>query len=185
MAWQALTGVMLAADAVHRVGSLVARDSATHVPSSAGVYAFWWIGSVEKLLQSNRDIVLKGPAGKRVHVRYQDWWPDDAPYPCLYVGKSTNLRNRFSRHLLRGIKASAHPTRQGNEKAPPRTSSCQLRSGIEHIFPHHENPLMIIDECVGFSWFDDFPDNAVAERFFAEDRLVGHLRPWFNIDSER
>jgi len=27
--------------------------------------------------------------------------------------------------------------------------------------------------------------NAIAERFFEEDRLVGTWRPWFNIDSER
>jgi len=40
---------------------------------------------------------------------------------------------------------------------------------------------------VGFSYSTDSPDNAnaVAERFYEEDRLVGTWRPWFNIDSER
>ncbi|MFX1767699.1 MULTISPECIES: hypothetical protein [Paraburkholderia] len=72
-----------------------------------------------------------------------------------------------------------------NKKVTPKTTSCQLRFGIEHVFPAEANPLDVVKSSVGFSYCDEFPDNAVAERFFAEDRLVGHLRPWFNIDSER
>jgi hypothetical protein len=70
-------------------------------------------------------------------------------------------------------------------KAKPNTTSCQLRFGIEHVFPKAKNPLNIIFNCVGFSHRTDFLDNAIAERFFEEDRLVGIWRPWFNIDSER
>ncbi|MCY1299951.1 hypothetical protein D9M70_495020 [compost metagenome] len=136
-------------------------------------------------MEANRHIVLKGPGGSDVDVHYHDWWPSDAPYPCLYVGKSTDLKIRFRQHLLPGTAERAHQTLDGNLKAKPRTTSCQLRFGIEHIFPQEKKPLTLICEHVGFSWCDEFPDNAVAERFFAEDRLVGHLRPWFNIDSER
>ncbi|MBA4233889.1 MAG: hypothetical protein C0465_25285 [Ralstonia sp.] len=60
-----------------------------------------------------------------------------------------------------------------------------MRFGIEHVFPDEPAPLLLIQDAVGFSFYDEFSENAIAERFFAEDRLVGHLRPWFNIDSER
>ena len=70
-------------------------------------------------------------------------------------------------------------------KVKPRTSSCQMRFGIEHVFPVEPNPLSIIYRAVGFSCRTDFADNPIAERFFEEDRLVGIWRPWFNIDSER
>lgn len=136
-------------------------------------------------MQANRHIVLKGPGGVSVDVHYHDWWPTDAPFPCLYVGKATNLRRRFAQHILRGTAGRAHQPSTANAKATPRTTSCQLRFGIEHVFPAEANPAGLIDEAVGYSWCDEFSDNAVAERFFAEDRLVGHLRPWFNIDSER
>ncbi len=75
----------------------------------------------------------------------------------------------------------AHPD---NVKAKPKTTSCQLRFGIEHVFPNEADPLKVIFNCIGFS-HREFPDNEIAERFFEEDRLVGIWRPWFNIDSER
>jgi hypothetical protein len=45
------------------------------------------------------------------------------------------------------------------------------------VFPSEENPLNVIFNSVGFSYRTDFPDNAIAERFFEEDRLVGIWRP--------
>ena len=106
-------------------------------------------------------------------------------YPCLYVGKTTNVRKRFSLHIKRDCPGRLHQAHPENVKAKPNTTSCQLRFGIEHVFPNEENPLNVIFKCVGFSHRTDFPDNAIAERFFEEDRLVGIWRPWFNIDSER
>lgn len=155
------------------------------LPETAGIYAFWWIGQKSQLLAANRHIVLKGPGGIPVDVEYQDWWPEELAYPCLYVGKSTNIRRRFSLHIKRGSTERLHPPHPQNWKATPNTTSCQLRWGIEHIFPDAEAPLSIIAESVGFSFRTDFAENAIAERFFEEDRLVGIWRPWFNIDSER
>lgn len=155
------------------------------LPSKPGVYAFWWIGMKEELLAANRQIVLKGPGEKPVVVEYRDWWPADLEYPCLYVGKSTNIKNRFSLHIKRGSEGRLHNPLPDNAKAKPLTSSCQLRFGIEHVFPNEPNPLYVIFKNVGFSYRTDFSDNAIAERFYEEDRLVGTWRPWFNIDSER
>jgi hypothetical protein len=155
------------------------------LPESPGVYAFWWLGERSQLINSNRHIVLKGPREQPVDVEYRDWWPKDLAYPCLYVGKSTNIRKRFSLHIKRNCPGRLHDAHPDNWKARPATTSCQLRWGIEHIFPTERDPLALIYSAVGFSFNTDFPDNAVVERFFEEDRLIGTWRPWFNIDSER
>lgn len=164
---------------------LITAGRKIDIPSNPGVYAFWWIGERQQLLDSNRQLILKGPGEQPVEVEYRDWWPEELVYPCLYVGKSTNIRNRFSQHLKRGSSGRLHDAHPENHKATPNTSSCQLRWGIEHIFPNEHDPLTLINTSVGFSYRDDFIDNAIAERFFEEDRLVGTWRPWFNIDSER
>lgn len=155
------------------------------LPDKPGVYAFWWTGDRKKLLSANRHIVLKGPGGRSVDVKYDEWWPKNLPYPCLYVGKSTNIKKRFSLHIKRNCPGRLHAPIPGNLKAKPKTTSCQLRWGIEHIFPREKEPLKTIYESVGFSFRTDFPQNAIAERFYEEDKLVGTWRPWFNIDSER
>jgi len=162
------------------------QASNINLPQEPGVYAFWWIGNRSDLLNANRIIKLKGPSNALFQVEYKDWWPNELTYPCLYIGKSTNIRKRFFQHIKRGSIHRLHNAPDQNEKVKPKTTSCQLRWGIEHIFPHEERPLEIITKFVGFSWRTDFPeDNAIAERFFEEDRLVGIWRPWFNIDSER
>ncbi len=155
------------------------------LPDRPGVYAFWWIGDRSALLASNHTVVLKGPNEVRVNVEYKDWWPEELIYPCLYVGKSTNIKKRFAQHIKRKSSGRLHEPHPENHKATPNTTSCQLRWGLEHIFPNEPNPLDIVLHSVGFSYRTDFQDNAIAERFFEEDRLVGNWRPWFNIDSER
>ena len=161
------------------------RGQAIDLPESPGVYAFWWLEPKAELLKANRHIVLKGPKEKPVNVEYKDWWPAELQYPCLYVGKSTNIKKRFSLHIKRGSTGRLHAAHPLNIKAKPCTTSCQLRFGIEHVFPTEQDPLRLIFRAVGFSYRTDFPENAIAERFFEEDRLVGTWRPWFNIDSER
>lgn len=160
-------------------------EHAIDLPADPGIYAFWWIGERDQLLAANRRITLKGPNEQPVEVEYRDWWPEELAYPCLYVGKSTNIRKRFSLHLKRGSPGCLHAAHPEHHKAKPNTTSCQLRWGIEHIFPNEANPLALISTSVGFSYRTDLVDNAIAERFFEEDRLVGTWRPWFNIDSER
>lgn len=171
-------------DRIRSVQQLVTNRTA-NLPTSPGVYAFWWIGERNLLLNSNRSLILKGPGKQPVKVEYRDWWPKELVYPCLYVGKSTNIRQRFLLHLKLGSSNRLHAAHPENYKAKLNTTSCQLRWGIEHIFPNEINPLAIIYEAVGFSHRTDLIDNAIAERFFEEDRLVGTWRPWFNIDSER
>jgi hypothetical protein len=172
------------AERISSIGDLTSRRS-IDLPQKPGVYAFWWIGIRSHLLAANRRIVLKGPKKEPVEVEYRDWWPSELVYPCLYVGKTTNIHKRFSLHLKLGSPGRLHTADPRNHKVKPTTTSCQLRWGIEHIFPAEPEPLKLIYSNVGFSFRDDFGDNGVAERFFEEDRLVGVWRPWFNIDSER
>lgn len=161
------------------------RGHKIDLPSSPGVYAFWWLGSRSELMNANRHIVLKGPGERPVDIEYLDWWPEYLDHPCLYVGKSTNIKHRFSLHIKRNSQGRLHTWSSDNRKTKPATTSCQLRFGIEHVFPHNTNPLETIFSKVGFSSRTDFGENAIAERFFEEDRLIGELRPWFNVDSER
>ena len=175
---------MHTAASIRRIDQVFHRH-AIDLPSEPGIYAFWWMGPKVDLLSANRHIVLKGPKGKEVDVEYRDWWPTELEYPCLYVGKTTNVKKRFSLHIKRGSRERLHQANPRNVKAKPCTTSCQLRFGIEHVFPSEQDPLALILRSVGFSYRTDFPDNAIAERFFEEDRLVGVWRPWFNVDSER
>ena len=175
---------MHTAASIRRVDDIF-RGQAIDLPELPGVYAFWWTALKAELLAANRHIVLKGPREQLVDVEYKDWWPAELIHPCLYVGRTTNIKNRFSLHIKRGSPGRLHEAHPCNLKAKPCTTACQLRFGIEHVFPTEQNPLNIIFRAVGFSYRKDFPENAIAERFFEEDRLVGIWRPWFNIDSER
>jgi hypothetical protein len=163
------------------------RGRTIDLPNAPGVYAFWWMGKKAELMSADRHMILKGPSGRDAKVEYKDWWPPELPYPCLYVGKSTNIKKRFALHIKRDCLERLHCVGDDNRKLTPCTTSCQLRYGIEHVFRKTADPLGIIFRAVGFSYSTDSPDNAnaVAERFYEEDRLVGTWRPWFNIDSER
>ncbi len=152
------------------------------LPKEAGVYAFWWTGSCQELLESNTCIVLKGSGGKPVTVEYKDWWPSDLSYPCLYVGRSTNIQQRFDLHILRNKKERLHDIPKTYEKQKLNTTSCQLRYGIEHIFNNDKNPMDIINNKVGFSYCTNLN---IEDRFYTENRLIGVWKPWFNVDSER
>jgi len=169
---------------IKKVGTIFSGNR-IELPERPGVYAFWWIGSKDRLLAANRHVVLKGPGERPVDVKFRDWWPPELEYPCLYVGKSTNIKKRFSLHIKRDSTGRLHQIPATNEKQKPVTTSCQLRYGIEHIFKDHPSPLEIIFQYVGFSYTTDFNEDAIAERFFTEDRLIGTWKPWFNIDSER
>lgn len=175
---------------MHRVTSIrkvedIFQGQRIDLPEAPGVYAFWWVGNRQELLQANRHIVLKGPSEQPVDVEFMEWWPPEIELPCLYVGKSTNIKKRFSLHIKRGSEGRLHDIPETNEKQKAVTTSCQLRYGIEHIFKSDMSPLNIIYRKVGFSFTTNFPENAVAERFYTEDRLIGTWKPWFNVDSER
>ena len=62
-------------------------------------------------------------------------------------------------------------------------SGYHRNNDYSHFFVNTDTSLQI-NTSIGFSYRDDFGDNAIAARFFDEDHLAGIWRPWFNIDSE-
>jgi hypothetical protein len=173
-------------NSIQLISKIYADQRQSPLPNAPGIYAFWWLGDKDVLLQANRQMTLKGPGEKPVTVEYGDWWPKELKYPCLYVGKTTKIKNRFSMHIRNGTNGRMHKSpNKRNDKIKPKTTSCQLRFGIEHVFKHEADPLKLIHENVGFSYEKMNGDNAIVERFFKEDLLIGKWRPWFNIDSER
>ncbi|MBY5969126.1 MULTISPECIES: GIY-YIG nuclease family protein [Halomonas] len=168
---------------IRLIGDII-ETAPLEIPQRPGVYAFWWLGERSVLLSANTEMILVGPGGKDVEIQFRDWWPSSLAFPCLYVGKTTNLKKRFSQHLKRGSKERLHEIPESSKKQKAVTTSCQLRYGIEHFFPDEELPLQLISKNVGFS-YDVMGADQIAERFYREDLLIGTWKPWFNVDSER
>ncbi len=150
--------------------------------SIGAVYSFWWMGKKSILISSNKKIRVKGPGGKYVVVEYKDLFPKEITYIPLYIGKTTNLKRRISEHLLFGTSERAHCCSKNFKKVKPRTTSCQLRSGIEHIFPDEKHSKYFILENVGLSFVKE---KEIEKRFYLENFAIGYLKPWINLDSER
>lgn len=109
----------------------------------------------------------------------------------LYIGKTTNLDQRIQQHILNGTKNYGNVTTDDG-LVNKKTTSCQLRSHLEYILKKDSNNnvrkpderFSLALENVNIQYFEnnicDF-----GERFYLEDELIGRLKPWFNVDSER
>src|SRR5260370_36767180 len=118
-------------ESIRRVGEIFVGRS-IELPERPGVYAVWWVGPRADLLAASRHIVLKGPGERPVAVEYQDWWPEELVYPALYVGKTTNVRKRFSLHIRRDCPGRLHQAHPEMENAKPTKTCSHLRRSIEH-----------------------------------------------------
>ena len=103
----------------------------------------------------------------------------------LYVGKTTNLSNRVGQHLLLG--SNKYEPKSGNlgSVCRPRTTSCQLRHGMEVLFHGSDWVKRVMIDNVGLTYVEPSGEVHFVERFYLEDLAIGVLRPWFNLDSER
>lgn len=70
--------------------------------------------------------MLRGPRKQEGGGALSRLVASEAPFPCLYVDKATNLRRRFRQHLLPSTAGRAHQALSGSFKTKPRTSSCQF-----------------------------------------------------------
>mgnify|MGYP003586812863 CR=1 FL=1 len=98
---------------MHIIGSIkpvgkIFNGKLVEMPEKSGAYAFWWIADRQILMSGNQHIVLKGPGERPDDLEYLDWWPAELEYPCLYVGKTTNLKKRFSLHIMGGSSGRLH-----------------------------------------------------------------------------
>ncbi|AVR44770.1 hypothetical protein C7S20_05535 [Christiangramia fulva] len=177
----------------------VERKTFSSLNGAAGVYVFWWVGDTTNLSEAidKQPYKLKGPVNRDdlITVKICQDWLRAATCDnkiCLYVGKSTNLKNRISNHLRYTVKdiwvdaenncKTAAPF--SFEKKPNTVS--QLRIGLERIFQDHS--VGYIKNHVAISWLslpDTDDSNNAINRFYIEDKMVSDLFPIFNVDVER
>lgn len=163
------------------------------VSQEAGLYSLWWTGDTELLATLNRSVSFKGKfQPNRVrkegetgdHISHSSVWDMTGnATTCMYVGKSTRIQNRIRLHLMAGKDPWFQKEGRPQAGLLKPTTSCQMRSGIEHLFQHLE-PSKLIDKLAHFSvsWV---PETSFVERFYAEELAIGCFRPWFNLDCER
>ena len=173
--------------------------------SNSGVYAFWWTGSLALLKSLNRAVTFKGKAvskadvkagrnsPKEKHIIHKinwDWNLEKTPV-CLYVGKSVNIMNRIKLHLEArqlsehwyGADLEKYGTKE-HEFLVKRTTACQLRAGIEHLYKSKKDKQGLSKRLENFA-FSFTPVEDFKERFYLEDLAIGYYAPWFNLDCER
>ncbi len=160
---------------------------ANQLPRHGGVYAFWWTGNQGLLGQRNRDLVLHGPGGRDVHLMIDDDWlglTTELPIP-LYVGKNADsIASRVGKHL-RLKDTRMLPLGGDAKKAQRPTTSCQLRGGVEHLFPDVLDTRTMILDNIGLSYVELDGDAHAANRFYLEDLAIGLMHPPLNVDIER
>lgn len=159
------------------------------IPRGGGVYAFWWTGPTQLLTAEscNRLLDLPGPGGRRVLLELNDDWlglSTALPLP-LYVGKNaSNVSKRVGQHLRLAARRML-PLGGGAVKQTRPTPSCQLRAGVEHLFPQEADTRSLVLDNVGLSFVELDGDGHAANRFYLEDLAVGLMRPPLNVDIER
>ena len=164
------------------------RIASGALPSDGGVYAFWWTGPLEILRdETTRSIVLYGPGGRQVPLEFDDEWlglSTRLPVP-LYVGKTADdLAHRVGLHLK--LKEPRILDLGGSAQKQKRpTTSCQLRAGVDHIFPNERDTRALILDNIGLSYVILDGDEHAAHRFYLEDLAIGMMHPPFNVDIER
>ena len=157
------------------------------LPHQGGIYAFWWTGK-RALLRSegcNRMIELHGPGGRRVPIEMDDEWlglDTELPVP-LYVGKTANsLAKRIGQHLRLGSRDRMLPLGEDAAKQSRPTTSCQLRAGVEHLFPQEPDTRTVMLHNVGLSYVVLDGDAHAANRFYLEDLAgVGYALKWRDL----
>ena len=162
--------------------------SKTILPEKGGVYIFWWNQSKafeEKLKGCTYQVkAKKSHELDKINIKFTQDWLEKATVGnkiCLYVGKTTNLRDRVTKHLkLTKEDIWGGHTRNSGKK--PNTVS-QMRIGLETVF--NKDMLVEIKENVSVSWavMDEYSE--AVNRFFLEDKMISHNYPLFNIDVER
>jgi hypothetical protein len=112
-------------------------------------------------------------------------WAKQLQNPLNKLGKSKLEYKGMEDHHNGGHIISYNPT-----------TSCQFRAGMSLLCRDEADEMFwdFVKQNVKLSIFSNEKKNNskesekkcfVAERFYLEDFLIGALRPWFNLDSER
>jgi len=145
-----------------------------------GIYVFWYYNKNNKIEELNRKLIIKGTKNVNKEIIW-DWNLSDE-YICLYVGKTENLKNRISQHML--LKTENLINKINDKQLYKKTTTCQLRSGFDYLYSKKNN-INIMSEIKEHIYLSLYYEDDFVKRFFIEDYFIGKLRPWFNVDSER
>lgn len=121
------------------------------------------------------------------HPRAADEWLGIGaalPMP-LYVGKTADSLGKRVAQCLRLSEVRTTPVFERYRKKPRPPTSCQVRAGIEHLFPAMGDTRDLVLDNVGMSYVVLDGDDHAANRFYLEDYAAGLARPALNIDIER
>ena len=155
----------------------------TKVPKEKkGLYAFWLLNNDSIVEKLNRSLEIKGPGN--IPETFTWDWNVNKKNILVYVGKTTTFKSRLAQHLKLKTFSWEVPEKKTSPYKP--TTSCQLRTGIEHLLIKNTQPtnrgLDFIRDRIRVSYI---PLDGLGNRFFAEDLAIGKGKPWFNVDSER
>lgn len=158
--------------------------------NKGGVYAFWWTGDKEFFKRTiNRKLPVKGPGGTNVTLEIDDNWIDsyEDGEICLYIGKNnSSIKSRVGQHLRldskRDTKVNSKPVSLFRKAV---TTSCQLKNGIEKLFPQTEDIRDLILQNISLSFVEMDGEEQALNRFFLEDKAIGEYYPIINMDIER
>lgn len=143
------------------------------------IYAFWLINTNNQAESLHRKVKITGSNGSSEKIPFD--WNLNNDFILLYVGKTTNFKNRLKKHLLLGTNTWEH---KENDYLNKKTTACQLRAVVEHLIKNSS-----IDNGIDFMFSNVRVSvielDGLIERFFAEDLAIGKGKPWFNVDSER
>ncbi|WP_416150252.1 hypothetical protein ACM26V_04495 [Salipaludibacillus sp. HK11] len=160
--------------------------------NQGGIYVFWWLkdpkeNGLDPLYGStcSRVYTLQGKkiTGKtsseafhQIDINITDSWLESYNgHIPLYVGKSADsIFKRMDLHL-----------KINRDKYRGKSTSDQLRRGIERLFCEHSNTADLIVKHLGYSFISLHGQEDVVNRFYLEDYAIGKLLPLFNIDIER
>lgn len=161
----------------------------TKIPEVGGIYLFWWSGEKDLFLQNikTHKHLIKGKQTEeeKVDIRFTEQWIEMATFSdkiCLYVGKTTNLKQRISSHIKPKTQNIWGDTQFDSGRKPNTTS--QMRIGVEKIFKNKAG-LEIILSNVSVSYLELDGIKHCVNRFYLEDLSVGTYFPLLNIDIER
>jgi hypothetical protein len=162
--------------------------SKSKIPEKSGVYIFWWTGGneiMEKLDGCTYQVKAKSTHEfEKITIKFTEEWIRKATYEgkiCLYVGKTTNLRDRVSKHLKLGSE-DIWKDKKRNSGTKPNTVS-QMRIGLETVF--NKSMFEEIKNDISISWTEMDGYSESINRFFLEDKMISNYYPLFNIDIER